>query len=263
MARQALARVDADEAWAARGSLRSRVSRALQIQLEHAGFRQRPDGTYAVELGAQTIGWVGLGIIRRRGLLHVRLRVRPVIGVRHLPTERLLAALLGERLHPFGPPTFSTPLRQVMPPMKELPPCASPSRGDPTQNAGHTDGPFRSSAPPLLRRHLPPPPVPDALAPPDVGFPVQNQLRLPVIQHLLGRNAQAEQYLAERVAALGRRCDPDAQYYRRFAQTLREHMAAARSRATAGSAGVVSPEHPGKRPAASPALLRDVEAERR
>src|SRR5262249_52463542 len=89
------------------------MSAAAKDNLVDAGFRKRTGDIFTRDLGDHALGWVGLNraTYNNRGPLDVN----PVIGVRDQEVERLLAELLGERFHPYLPPTVSTPLGYLMP----------------------------------------------------------------------------------------------------------------------------------------------------
>jgi hypothetical protein len=205
-------------------NLRSEVSQAVRRQLEAIGFERRSDEICSCPLGAHALGWIGFGSVRRRSLFRVHLSVDPVIGVRHLPTERLVAGLLQERLAHYGPPTLSTPLGHVLP-GHELRPWLFIDGDDPGELAERMIWTVRTFGLPFLREHTALGALAQTLASPGFGFPGQTHLRLPAIYHLLGQNERAESYLADRLVRLGRRADPDAKYYRRFASALLNHMA--------------------------------------
>jgi len=208
------------------GDLQSEVSRAVRQELEALGFQRRAEDIFTCELSPRAHGWLGVGAIRMRSLLRARVSIDPVIGVRHHPTERLLAELLEEQLHHYGPPTLSAPLGHVMPGHEQRPWLFMEGH-DPAERARRMAWGVRSFGQPFMRSHTELDALASTLATPGFGFPFQNQLRLPVMYHLLGQNDRAEQYVAERIERLGKRRDPDAKYYRRFAGALREHMACA------------------------------------
>lgn len=234
-----------EERVASREDLQTEVSRAARQELEALGFRQRADDIFTCELAARAHGWLGLGTVRTRSLLRARVSIDPVIGVRHHPTERLLAELLEEQLHRYGPPTLSAPLGHVMP-GHEHRPWLFLEGHDPAERARRMAWAVRSFGLPFMKSHTTLDALASTLATPGFGFPFQNQLRLPVMYHLLGQNDRAEQYVAERLENLGKRRDPDAKYYRRFAAALREHSACTDLEHSADGCAAAPPSDPGK-----------------
>ena len=77
------------------------------------GLRKRAGLVFTLGSGPQ-IGWLGLNTASRVGVAGV-LVVNPVVGVRNQAIEEWVARGRGEKPHGYVPPTFSEPLRYLVP----------------------------------------------------------------------------------------------------------------------------------------------------
>lgn len=84
---------------------------AVRPRLEALGLKKRAGEIYTIEVGPDVLGVVGLGRATEHGVL----RIWPTVGVRHQPTEALLAALSGMKAHSYAPATIGCGLGYLMP----------------------------------------------------------------------------------------------------------------------------------------------------
>jgi hypothetical protein len=97
------------------GTITTAMLEAVTPRLTSLGFKKRAGGVFTTNLGADCLGWLGLNTaVEHLGGRAVA--VLPIIGVRHDPTERLVAELAGQPYHRYYPPTITQPIGQLMVP---------------------------------------------------------------------------------------------------------------------------------------------------
>ncbi len=201
--------------------VRSRVLGVVREELADLGFKKRAGDIFTRDLGPEVLGWIGLNRATkgRPGVLEIN----PVVGVRHQPTERLLAELRKEKVHPYVPPTLSVHLGYLMPEREYRPwlfPEGKDSEGQTRRMVQAVSGfgvPFMEENSTLERMVA-------TIEASGFGVPEQNHYRLPVMYYLLERRGTAEEYIAKRLSDLGERDDLAARQYRCFAEALRQRM---------------------------------------
>lgn len=87
--------------------LRSLVDAAIETRLKTRGYRMVADGVFVLDLAADVLGWVGLGLAseKRNG----EVDADPMVGVRYRPAEDLMPAS-SERN-----PTVFRPMYELLP----------------------------------------------------------------------------------------------------------------------------------------------------
>jgi len=91
---------------------------ALSEGLSGYGFRKRMRGIFTKELSPETLGWFGIPAGLDRRMVYVDMYVN--VGVRHQPTEHLVAELSGSKFHPYAPPTYGLSIDSLRPRRGEL-----------------------------------------------------------------------------------------------------------------------------------------------
>ena len=200
----------------------ARFERATLEELGKLGFRKRLRAVFTREMGAESLGWVGFnrGTHPADGLISVH----PIVGLRHQPTERLIATLLEEKFHSFSPATMSEPLRYLVP---------ESERRFWEFNANTFAVTFSAMMEALVSWGLPYieenaslSAMTRAMVALGERLNQKNAVRLPVMHYLLGEHALAEQCLERELAKREGRRNPEADRYRRFSEALRRKMAA-------------------------------------
>jgi hypothetical protein len=83
--------------------------------LINVGLKKRTRGIFSLDLGKEMIGIVTLNWAETRdskGLIEIG---NPVVGVRHHEVERIVAELMGSKLHPYLPATVHKSLGTLFP----------------------------------------------------------------------------------------------------------------------------------------------------
>jgi hypothetical protein len=192
----------------------------VQPLLANLGFRKRAGNVFTLDVAPGVLGWLGLN----RAAQHHgpgEVEINPVIGVRFQDVERLVAECRGEELHPYQPPTISSPLGYLMPEKKYKAWLFGPGHSEELAidmvNAIATHGvPFMRSVVDLveLRRRLQE----------RSGFEHQLAYRRPAAALVAGDAEQARALLHEALVALEGRDDHAAADFRRFAGSLRGRL---------------------------------------
>lgn len=90
------------------------AAESLVAPLKAVGFRKRAAGFFTVELAPDALGLVSLNTASEH-MEPGTVRVNPIVGVRHLEVERVLAELKNETPHAYMPATVQEPIGYVMP----------------------------------------------------------------------------------------------------------------------------------------------------
>lgn len=191
------------------------LSVAARPQLERLGLKKRAADVYTIELADEWLGVVALGRATKYSELHVWL----TIGVRHQPTERILATLLREPYHPYLPWTVGCGLGYLMPSQRWMEWAV--------EGPGTVQSVAADIADALSEFGLP------ALAPLTSLAVLAEVLRgkgpmdsprsdylVPLVLDELGRRAERDDVLRQTMDDLGGRSDEAAERYRRFAEQL-------------------------------------------
>lgn len=171
------------------------------------------------DVGHDCQGSIGLNkAIAKTGAL---LELNPVVGVRHHPTERLVAQLTGSAYHECVPPAITVHLGYVMPQARYSPWLFG---ADPKSNErlvremvqGVVDWgfPFMDSLGNLAAQVT-------AFRSPEHRNDLKKAYRLPVGLYLLGDRQGATRELQDELEKRARREDQEARHFRDFAMRLR------------------------------------------
>jgi hypothetical protein len=193
---------------------------SLSPRLKDLGFVKRAGGIFTSELAPGVLGWLGLN----RATKHRppgEVEINPVIGVLHQQVERVVAETLGEKVHPYQPPTVSSPLGYLTPEARYRAWIFTPASAEGVaEDLAQT---VRAHALPFMQSTVA---LPDLCRRLDEGLGFHHQIayRRPVAWLLAGQPAHAAELLGELVARLGDRSDPAAVEFRRFAEILRGQL---------------------------------------
>lgn len=193
---------------------------AAREPLAALGFTPRRAGICTMRVSDDFIGWLGLNTAAE-GLRGEAVRVTPIVGVRHQPTERLVAELTGRTFHGYTPPTIRAGLGELESPRRHatwLVERADPggSIGDIVAHVAETGVPFfeqNSDIAALCSR------LADGLST-DMGEPYRH----PVALLLAGAADAAVKLVADAIAHLGGRSDGAASTYRKFADRFERYV---------------------------------------
>jgi len=193
---------------------------AAREPLAALGFAPRRAGIFTMPMGDDFAGWLGLNTAAE-GLRGEAVRISPVVGVRHQPTERLVAELTGRPFHRYTPPTIRAGLGELESPRRHatwLVEREDPGGaiGDVVASIAATGVPFveqNSDVATLCRR------LAEGLSS-DVGEPY----RLPVALLLAGAGDAASTVVSDAIAGLAGRSDGAASNYRKFAESFERYV---------------------------------------
>jgi hypothetical protein len=195
------------------------MSAAAKENLVSTGFRKRDGDLFTYKLSDHALGWVGLNrsTYNNRGPLDVN----PVIGVRDQEVERLLAECLGERFHPYLPPTVSRPLGYLMPAQWIVTWTFETLESVPEQARDMTEAIVTYGVP--FMRDIS---SRDALIATMRRQPANAMFfdRLPVALWLEGATEEASAMVAQMMAKVWNRSDVWSERYRRFASGFQTRM---------------------------------------
>jgi hypothetical protein len=193
----------------------------VQLQLADMGFKKRTEDIFTRDLSSDVSGWIGLNrAIRRRAKI---LEINPVVGVRHQPTERLVAELQGIKFHPYVPPTLSVHLGYLTP-EQAYKPWLFPETADPEPIAARMVHEILEFGVPFMQDNSSLERIVLTINESGYGIPEQHHYRLPVAYYLLGRTRTADEYMARRLREIGMRDDLASRDYQCFVETLRQRM---------------------------------------
>ena len=190
------------------------VHEIIREELATLGLRRRGDiGLFTVDLGLETLGWLGLG--RRTGRGEGWFDLYPTVGVVHEPLERLWAELAGRKYQVNA--TIGTPLAYLMPEKTYRVWTFSPEVDNRAvvldmKLAIETYGiPYmrENGTTAALLQNLP-----------VAGLKDFNPYRLPLLHHLSGDNAAAKREIQRALDGLQAREGSGARDYREFAAKL-------------------------------------------
>jgi len=192
------------------------VLHAARVPLAALGFAPRRAGVFTMRMSDDFVGWLGLNTAAE-GLRGNAVRVTPVVGVRHQPTERLVAELAGRPFHGYTPPTIRAGRGELESPRRHatwLVERTEPDGAvaDVVASIAATGVPFvekNSDIASLCSR------LADGLSP-DVGEPY----RLPVALLLACAGDAASKTVSDAIAHLAGRSDGAASNYRKFAEAF-------------------------------------------
>lgn len=185
-------------------------SASARSVLEADGWRKRRGDIYTLGDG-DFLGWLGLN----RATKYAPMKVNPVVGVRHQPTELTVAQLLGESPHAYLPPTISSPIGYLRPESKycEL---TVESPGDADRAAGELGELLRAYAVPFIQQHSTTTALAAALRRRLTANPPE--YRAPIAVALSGDLEAARSEIEAALEARTTRFDAEAERYRAFAR---------------------------------------------
>ncbi len=183
--------------------------------LADLGFTRRRN-VHTKEVAPEVLGWIGLNRAVRRG--DDQLLVNPVIGVRHQGLEREVARLVGERFHPYQPPSISAPLSQLAGTGDYL--FKEGRRNKLDRQVERMIDTVAAHAIPFLKSHASLEGLISAMRSGRFGIPDEVVYRLPVALALDARDGEAAEQLRASLAELGHRDDPAARRLRVFAEAF-------------------------------------------
>ncbi len=182
------------------------------------GFKKRSGQIFTQKISDETIGWLGLN---RAVLISDKLiEINPVIGVRHQPTEKLLAEVLEEKFHPYIPPTVSIHLGYVTPKM-DYTPWFFPINKNPSKQIDILAEAIKSYGLPFMHSNKELKTLTLATENQGLGILEQTKYRLPVMHYLLGNKEYANIIINKELKNKEKRKDLAAQYYRKFAKSFK------------------------------------------
>jgi hypothetical protein len=193
------------------------TSKLVATHLVEAGMQKRKGDIFTRELVPEVLGWIGLNRAykRKEGILEIN----PVIGVRHQELEELLASLLHETFHPYVPPTISIALGYLTAEHRfkswrfESGRNADAVAQTLVENVLEFGYPFMTAYSTL-------PAITKAMEA-STGVPSELAYRVPLAYALMGDSSKAENFLAQKLAELGKAENPYAVRYKTFASRFR------------------------------------------
>ncbi len=196
---------------------RLRVLEAVREELADVGFRKRAADIFTRDLSREVLGWVGLNRATRRRI--GGLEINPVAGVRHQPTEELLAELRKNKAHPYVPPSLSVHLGYLMP-KREYNPWLFKENKDSRPQSRRLVQAITEYGVPFMEENSALEQLVSTIEASGYGIPEQNQFRIPVMYLLLDQRKTAQENIEKRLSDLGQRDDLAARHYRFFAEAL-------------------------------------------
>lgn len=189
----------------------STFSGAAKERLVVAGWRKRAGDLFTLDRG-DFLGWLGLN----RATKYEPLKVNPVVGVRHQPTETKVAELIGQKPHGYIPPTLSSPIGYLG--LGRFIEIAVADVADVGRAVDELATLVERDALPFIESNTTLDALVASLSDRPLVPQAQAELRLPVLLAQVGRKNDALAYLADAVERRGNRNDPEARLYRDFAE---------------------------------------------
>jgi len=198
-----------------------RVREVVREELAGLGFKKRVGDIFTRNINSAVLGWLGLNRATkgRPGVLEIN----PVVGVRHQPTERLLAELREEKFHAYVPPTLSVHLGYLMPERKYTP-WLFPEGEDPAKQARCMIQAVSDFGVPFMEENATLKSMVTTIEASGFGIPEQQHFRLPVMYYLMEQKDRSEEYIENRLRELCERDDLAAHHYRSFAEAIHQRM---------------------------------------
>jgi len=198
-----------------------RVREVVREELAGVGFKKWVVDIFTRKINSAVLGWLGLNRATkgRPGVLEIN----PVVGVRHQPTERLLAELREEKFHAYVPPTLSVHLGYLMPERKYTP-WLFPEGEDPAKQARCMIQAVSDFGVPFMEENATLKSMVTTIEASGFGIPEQQHFRLPVMYYLMEQKDRSEEYIENRLRELCERDDLAAHHYRSFAEAIHQRM---------------------------------------
>lgn len=183
-------------------------------KLKAIGFKKRSGEVYTYEPTKGFLGWLGLNHARRGSAVEIN----PVVGVRSQELEKLLASLLGEKLHSYIPPTISVSLGYLMPEK-----CYRAwlfENEDDLQRVAELVKAIREFACPFINSSASLEALEQSLKSPEYAHAEHAMYRLPLVRLMLNDKRGTLELCQHYMAGLTNRGDIAAERYRRFAKAV-------------------------------------------
>jgi hypothetical protein len=191
---------------------------AVAEPLTTLGFKKRAGGIFTKLIDDEFLGWLGLNTATEH-FAGMAVRVLPVVGVRHQPTERLVAELTGQRFHAYIPPTISAPLGELSTPRRHE--TFVVERANPSESVDGMIAAIAGRAPAFIERNAT---LPALRARLDEGLTVDEVPYRRAVTALLGGDVDEALALVDStIAGLGGREDLAAVAFRRFGGNLHSY----------------------------------------
>ncbi len=200
-----------------RQEFRSRVLSTIAGSLEGAGYRRRQGQFYTTQVNPDVEGRIGLN--RVSGRAEAWIEINPMIAVRHVPLERMVAELHKEPFDPVGPGSLVVQIGYLMPGKSYRPFLFTPET-DAVARAREMVDAIETYGRPFMRSYASLPALLAGMRTPGLQNALLHPERIPVAEFLLGNLDKARAELSRNVAELGERKDAAALRYRRFAENL-------------------------------------------
>lgn len=202
-------------------TLISQVMALARYELGKTGFQKRSGEIYTFEVQKGVLGWIGLNraVARGDGVLEIN----PIIGVRHQEIEKMLAAFLDAKYHPYIPPTVGVHLGYLMPGITYIPWLFSED-ADNQAAIREMASAINTYGRPFVESNASLDSLCKTLIEFRLGIPHQRAYRIPIVFFALGKIDNANTFLADEIAKLGDRADLAAKRYRMFAARLSEKL---------------------------------------
>jgi hypothetical protein len=182
------------------------------------GFKKRTGGIFTKPVDDEFLGWLGLNTATEH-FAGTAVRVLPVLGVRHHPTERLIAELSDRQFHAYLPPTISAPLGELRSPRRFE--TFVVERANPSESVDGMVAAIAEVGPAFIERNAS---LPALRARLDDGLTVDEvPYRRAVTALLDGHIDEALDLVDSTIAELGERDDLAAAAFRRFAANLHRY----------------------------------------
>jgi hypothetical protein len=194
----------------------------VQKTLGGLGFEKRTQGVLTLAVAPDLLGWIGMNqATRDRGNV---IELNLAVGVRHQPTEKLVAALRSTPYNEYSPPTISIHIGYLMPDRKYHPWLLSVSGSDVSQATSVAKA-VQERGIPFMTRNNTLGQILDSIAnTPALRDPELHQYRLPVMRYLSNDYSGAEDLIQKRLTEIEDRHDQAAELFQRFAAALRRRM---------------------------------------
>jgi hypothetical protein len=185
------------------------------------GFKKRQAGIFTLCLNEEVLGWVGLNTAHYAGGV---LTINPTVGVRHQELETLVSNLMGMKPHQYIPPTIGTPIGYLTP-KKQFTTWSFQEGTDCDAVVAEMVETVDKVGKPFMKRNANLLAVYETMLNSGLGIRHQLDYRIPTACALLGKNAEAEAVLNDRLRAISGKVDPASASFSKFAGRLREVLA--------------------------------------
>ena len=199
--------------------LDSKVFALTDSELSKTGWRKRKPGIFTLDIGNQSIGWLGLNTAHYRG---GRLEINPVIGVCHSGVEELVAESSGMKFHQYTSPSVSITIGYLMP-KKKYAAWSFEEEGNNEALVAEIAVAVERFGRPFIEQNSTLAALYEALLNSKRGVPPDPlDYRIAVASLLLGKRTEAESFIDAKLREIGDRTDAAADWFRKFAAKLRE-----------------------------------------